>query len=219
MKHSTRRLIGTLLLSTLFLYACATPPASPQPIPATTTSIFTETAIAFTQTADPKPIETFATPHIEQPPDGPITSVPPDTQNCGYQWAYQDLPELSSAFQESIRALQPEAQAYAFAFGENCLLNDGSVARFIPMETDFNITIPVEAALSDEQMGEWIIKIVQVIETIPAEQIVGPRPGRVSILFQSDTTQGGVNFYRDQYQALPPGLSNAEIYRALQSSQ
>ncbi|HSL44728.1 MAG TPA: hypothetical protein VK897_14925 [Anaerolineales bacterium] len=186
------RLIGALLFWTLILCACTTIPVSPQPVPLSAT----DTPFAI-----------------------PTTAVPPDTQNCGYQWAYQDLPELSSSFQQSIRALQPDAQAYAFAFGENCILNDGSVARFIPMETDFNITLPVGDAASDEQMGEWIVKIMQVIEAIPTEQILGPRPGRVSIMFQSDTTQRGVNFYRDQYQALPPGLSNAEIYQTLQSSQ
>jgi len=57
-----------------------------------------------------------------------------------------------------------------------------------------------------------------VIEAIPADQIIGPRPGRVSIIFHSAATQTGVNFYIDQYQGLPAGLSNAEMYRSLQAS-
>lgn len=163
--------------------------------------------------APPPPATTQA------PPVTPAMTTPPDPQNCGYQWAYQDLPELSNSFQRSIRALQPEAQANAFVFGENCFLPDGSIARFIPMETDFNVTLNVEDAADEAVLGEWILKVMEVIEAIPADQIVGPRPGRVSIIFKAAAAQAGVNFYIDQYQALPAGLSNAEIYQSLQASQ
>jgi hypothetical protein len=57
---------------------------------------------------------------------------------------------------------------------------------------------------------------MEVIQNIPPEQIVGPRPGRVSVTFTAGTAQSGVNFYIDRYRALPAGLSNAEIYKALQ---
>ena len=127
------------------------------------------------------------------------------------------MPELSSEFQESIQLLQPEAQAVAFGFGEDCIHADGSVT-FIPMETDFNITLQV-GDLSDEEAGEWVLKIMQIIDTIPADQIIGPRPGRVSIIFETNGQRKGTSFYIDQYHALPSGLSNAEIYRALQSQQ
>ena len=166
MNHNMPRLIGTLLSWTVILCACSAFPASPRPIP-------------------PAPSET--------PLPAPTTAVPPDTQNCGYQWAYQDLPELSSSFQQSIQTLQPEAQAYAFAFGENCILNDGTVARFIPMETDFNITIPVGDAATEEDMGEWIVKIMQVIEAIPAEQIVGPRGIGHAVRVPSDAAGRGAS--------------------------
>lgn len=187
-----QRVIRALLFLTLILSACTLPVASPQPLPPSTT---------------------------EAPPPIPTTTLPPESQNCGYQWAYQDLPDLSSSFQASIQALQPEAQARAFLFGENCMLPDGSVGPFIPMETDFNITLQVENVQDEAVLGEWIVKILDVIQAIPADQIVGPRPGRVNIVFASTTTQGGVNFYIDQYQALPAGLSNAEIYRALKTPQ
>ena len=183
------RVICALLLLTLILSACTLPVASPQPPPPSTT---------------------------EAPPALPTTAAPPESQNCGYQWAYQDLPELSSSFQASIQALQPEAEAYAYAFGENCILPDGSVARFIPMETDFNITLQVTDVADEAALGEWMVRIMEVVQNIPQEQIVGPRPGRVSIIFQSNASQSAINFYIDQYQALPAGLSNAEIYRALQ---
>ena len=166
-----------------------------------------------------KLIATLSTPHIEQGPDGPVTESSSYPGGCGYQWAQQDLPELSGLFQQSIQQLQPEAQAYAFAFGENCVLADGSVDRFIPMETDFNITLQVTDLANQDELGDWIIKVMQAIENLPPDQIIGPRPGRVGIIFQSDSDRIGISFYIDQYRALPVGLSNAEIFQQLQTPQ
>jgi hypothetical protein len=59
--------------------------------------------------------------------------------------------------------------------------------------------------------------VMQVIQHIPADQIVGPRPGRVSIIFQSGAEQKAVNYYIDQYKSLPLSLSSEEIYNALQT--
>ena len=149
----------------------------------------------------------------------PPTTIPTDLPPCGYQWAYQDLPELSQSFHASIQLLQAEAQANAFAFGENCIAPDGSVAAFLPMETDFNITLQVGDLSNESDLGEWIVKVMQVVTAIPPEQIVGPRPGRVSIFFQSGSEQQGINFYINQFQELPSGLSNVEIFQALKVSQ
>jgi hypothetical protein len=187
-----RRVCQSLFLLTLILSACSLPAASPPP---------------------PLPSPT------EAPLVSPTTAVPPDTQNCGYQWAHSDLPELSSDFQESIQALEPGAQASAYAFGENCILPDGSIGRFLPMETDFNVMLPVDDLANEAVLGRWIVRVMEVIESIPADQIAGPRPGRVSILFESSTAQAVINFYIDQYQALPAGLNHEEVYYALQSQQ
>ena len=214
-----QKIFRTLLFWTLILGACSTGVPSPPAAPFSTT----EAPLPLPTTAlpDPKPISTVSTPHIDQPPapDVHLTTAPPNSQACGYQWAYQDLPELSSSFQQSVQALQPEAQANAFAFGENCLLADGSVASFSAMETDFNITLQVSDLTNESELGEWIVKVMQVIQNIPPDQIAGPRPGRVSFTFESSSDQKIVNFYIDQFQALPSGLSNAEIFQALQMPQ
>lgn len=235
-------IVRRVLFVTLMLTSCSaipTPPASQSTVPQSVSPVspsetFTiPTATAFltlpattespfplstTAVPDSRPISTLATPHIDQGPDGPITQVP-DTQNCGYQWAYQDLPELSSSFQGSLQVLQPEAQGTAFAFGENCVLPDGSIGGFLPMETDFNITLQVSDLNDESALGDWIVRVMQIITEIPPEQIVGSRPGRVSMTFQSGAEQKIVNFYIDQYQGLPSGLSTAEIFQALQMPQ
>lgn len=148
-----------------------------------------------------------------------VTATLPSNGNCGYQWAYQDLPELSAEFQEAIKSLQPEAQANAFAFGEDCVHADGTTRTFIPMETDFNISLQVSDLSNETELGEWIVKVMLVVENIPQDKIVGPRPGRISLTFQSGSDQKVVNFYINQYQELPSGLSSAEIYQALQAPQ
>ena len=99
------------------------------------------------------------------------------------------------------------------------MLADGSVGGFSAMETDFNITLPVSDLTNELDLGEWIVKVMQVIQNIPPEQIAGPQPGRVSIIFQSNGDQKAVNFSINQYQALAPGLSTSEIYQALQVPQ
>lgn len=147
------------------------------------------------------------------------TATPPTYGGCGYQWANQDLPELSAEFQQNIQNINPGAQAKAFAFGENCIHQDGTTVTFIAMETDFNITLQVSDLSDESALGEWIVKVMQIVENIPPDKIMGPRPGRIGITFQAGSDQKQAGFYINQYQELPTGLSNEEIYRALQTPQ
>ena len=183
-----QRVFRRFLFWTFILSACSSGGFAPQPVPPT----ITDTAVA-----------------------SPVTTIP-NPQNCGYQWANQDLPKLSSSFQAAIQVLQPEAEAKAFAFGENCMLADGSLGSFSAMETDFNVTLQVSDLTNESDLGEWVVKVMQVIENIPKDQLLGPQPGRVSIGFESNGAQKFINFYINQYQALPAGLRNSEIFRALQ---
>jgi hypothetical protein len=133
-------------------------------------------------------------------------------------WASQPLTDLTLDLQAALTNLHPESQGFAFAFGEDCIYQDGS-KTFGAMETDFNVTLPV-ADLADENMlGEWIVKVMDVIEALPADKIVGPRPGRVTMIFTAGTDQKFLQFYRNNYQALEPGMSGWEIYQALQAVQ
>src|SRR5512139_166684 len=153
------KLIHAILFLTLVLSACspaipsaeASPPpnASDTPAPglggeSTTESPLTEVIPVSTTEVLPLPklSATLSTPHIDQGPEGFVTAPPTYPRDCGYQWAQHDLPELSSQLLQSMQALQPDAQAQAFAFGEDCNYADGT-STFVPMETDFNITIPV----------------------------------------------------------------------------
>lgn len=205
----SRNFLALLFLS-LVLFVCTLSGLTPANAPAT----IDLNAIATLQTPGPAP---FLSPTAISTADAIGTDSGTYPRQCAYQWAQKALPELSASFQASIRALQSDALAYAFVFGEDCIYADGS-ATFIPMETDFNITIPSNP-LSDEEAGAWIVKIMQIIQAIPAEQIVGPRPGRVGVSFESNGVRTGVGFYIDQYNALPADLSNTEIYQALKTQE
>jgi hypothetical protein len=222
-----QKIIRSLLFLTLILSACSPGGLSRDALPPTLaadapTEMISSASTGESQTTEvlppPKLIATVSTPHIDQGPAGANTVAPSNPQDCAYQWAYKGIPELSSGFQLAIHGLQPEAQATAFAFGEDCIHNDGS-ATFIPMETDFNVTLQVSDLSDEAVLGEWIVKIMQVVTMIPPDQIIGARPGRVSVIFESNGQRTGVNFYIDQYQALPSGLTDSEIYQALQTSQ
>lgn len=222
------RIFLPLLFLSLVLFACSpsrlpteTPSGSETAAVPTTPATVSPTEVVLPIITKPvlppdKLIATVSTPHIEQGPDGAVTAAP-SYEQCGWQWANQALPELSASFLQSLQALQPEAQGHAFAFGENCMLSDGSIGYFAAMETDFNVTLQVNDITDESELGEWVVNVMQIIDAIPADQIMGPRPGRVSLSFQSNEQQDVLNFYIDQYHNLQPGLSNAEIYQTLKA--
>ncbi len=204
-----QRFVSALLFGFLALSACSIGVSPAQPAPASPTPVPVGLPTAAVPTAHTDPLT----------PGGGSAVTPFSPQDCGYQWANQALPELSSSFEQSIQALQPEAQASAYAFGENCLRSDGSIASFAAMETDFNVLLYVDDLANQSVLGRWIVQVMQVIESLPADQITGPRPGRVSIVFQSSTAQSVINFYINQYRELPSGLSHAQVYQALRALQ
>lgn len=208
-----RRIIHTLLFLTLLLGACSPIVSSPQPdsAPGSNPSDLPTTDTSSIPTV---PVE----PHIDQPPDGNAPTMMPSNETCAFMWATQALNDLTLDFQAAIKNLNPEAESYAYAFGEDCIYQDGH-KTFGAMETDFNVTMPVTDLTDENALGEWIVKVMGVIDTLPAEKIAGPKPGRVSIYFTSGADQKAINFYIDRYRTLDPGLNGLEIYQALLAMQ
>jgi hypothetical protein len=186
------KIFGALLFLSLILSACSigrsTPPAEPPTLTTSASTVSTEVS----------------------------TPQPSNQQDCAYQWAQKGLPELSSSFQQAIQAIGPEAQANAFAFGENCVHADGTVT-FGAMETDFNVTFQVSDVGNESNLGELTMDVMKIIDEIPSDQIMGPRPGRVTIVFQSGAAQQNVVFYIDQYHNLPSNLSPLQIFTQLKT--
>ncbi len=176
-------------------------------------SLFLLLLIGCSPTPTPAPLNIPPTETFAAPP-----TFDPTAEPCGYMWASQNLTDLTLDLQAAITSLHPEAQAFAFAFGEDCIYTDGH-RIFTAMETDFNVTLPVTDLTNENDLGEWIVKAMQVITDLPKEKIVGPRPGRVTIIFTTTAEQKFVQFYIDKYQALPGGMDGWEILQTLQAQQ
>lgn len=158
---------------------------------------------------------TETTPAPTKPPTS-ATEPPASSSagNCYYVWAYKPLPDLSAQIQEAIRQIQPTAEANAQAYGENCVYEDGH-ADFSAMETDFSVTVQVDDLSNADDLGNWIKQTMTVIDRIPPDQLAGPQPGRVTLLFKSPADQRYVSFSIPDYRKLSPGLSNVDLLQAL----
>lgn len=140
------------------------------------------------------------------------------TQPCGYQWARMPLPEVSKQFQDLlIRAGLSEVILRAEAFGENCLNSDLSVQRFLPMQTDLYLMIPVSDLLP-ETIGFWLEKTLTVLEQVSVDSLPGPMSASGYITFEFSTNGEKITLRLQRpyaFQPLDDGKRGLELYQAL----
>jgi hypothetical protein len=154
----------TLLLWTLILCACSTGISSPQTSP-TQTATEVSSSLVLTPTSD------FS------------------SSQCGWQWTYEELPELSALFDDAVKVSIPNSSSRATAYGENCLDNDGQIVYFLTMETDFHVTVPVETLDDYDSFGNWMAQVMQVVDGLPSNHIEGPQPGFVEFRFENGNSE------------------------------
>lgn len=132
-----------------------------------------------------------ATPGSRVTPAPATTSLtePSTYSGCYYVWATRELPELTATIQEKFAPLNSGIRASAYAFGEECRADDGTVT-FLPMETDFRVRIPVTTLADEAALGTWISRAMSVVESFPASDLPGTRPGRVEFEFYIDESTG-----------------------------
>lgn len=157
------------------------------------------------------PIETLtASPEVL---DGATDTAIPQPEPCGYQWAYQDLPELTAEFDDAIKSLNPEASGRAQAFGENCVQADGD-STFGAMETDFYARLPVDDLSKEDDFGNWMAQAMEVVVEIPREKLQGPNYGFVEFTFEkSEAERIVVRVPIQQYLDTAQGKSGADLFR------
>jgi hypothetical protein len=154
----------------------------------------------------------------------PTDTSPPPTQDtsstqCGYQWAYQDLPDLTAQFDGMVQTLIPNSTSRATAYGENCLDNDGQIVRFLPMETDFYVLATVETLDDYETFGNWIYDAMQVVDGFPPEDLAGPQPGFVEFRFEKSISESiGFRVPIQGYNETAGGKSGEELFRLFYTS-
>ena len=121
-------------------------------------------------------------------PTEPPTASVAANQPCAYTWAYKDLPEISAEFEAAVQAVHPEASARAMAFGEDCVAADGS-STFGAMETDFYVILSVADLTDDEILGNFIERILPIMDNFATLRVPGPKEGFVEFTFRNGENQ------------------------------
>lgn len=141
------------------------------------------------------------------------TEEPSAFQGCAYTWAYRDAPELTQAINAKVKGLNPNADAVATQFGEDCLKADGSVT-FGVMQTDFKVRLPVDDLTREDDFGNWIAQVMQAVIEIPREDIPGPNFGFVEFRFEkNDAEHIALRVPIQEYLNNVQGKSGAELFQ------
>lgn len=133
---------------------------------------------------------------------------------CAYVEAYQPVPDVSVQVDKAVKELDPRASGRAQAYGENCVYPDGH-GNFSAMETDFYLSIHVADLTDDKELGTWIAKAMKALAPFAPGVVPGPESGFVEFTFKSGDVQRIWRVPIDRYKQLPPGLSGAELLKAL----
>ena len=179
--------------------------------------IFLLSACNFPRTGAPAPALTVV------PDEAPAPQTVGPTQDyeaveCAYMWANNPLPELSDNFNKVLKDVQPQANGYAEAYGENCIDNEGNIVRFLTMETDFYIMLKVDDLEDKQALGELIEQVLAVVAKFPKEDTPGPQPGYVGITFEAPTDELHLWFTQtDGETAIKNGLKGEELFNTLQA--
>lgn len=123
-----------------------------------------------TQTSAPEEIPSFG-----------LTPVDSGPAPCAYIWAQQDLPEIGQRFNADLQSLIPEATGGAYAFGEDCVYEDGS-RTFGAMETDFTVDIPVPDLTDDSALGAYLERLIPFLAAYPTDGLPA-RLNRIDVRF------------------------------------
>lgn len=141
-----------------------------------------------------------------------------DDPDCGYMWATQPLPDLSADLQKKAIKLGLRAsEVSAAAYGENCVLADGTIDHFSAMQTDLYFKVPVENLEDLDSLGAIAEEIIGFVEDIPQSTLQGPNSGYIQINYTSYHGKMQSLWFRltDAQAALQNGLAGADLYKDL----
>jgi hypothetical protein len=156
---------------------------------------------------------------VSAPANESTTSLPPaaaQTGACAYMWAYKDAPELTVSFDAAIKTLNAEASGRAEYYGEDCVYADGS-ATFSTLETDFHTHLPVDDLGKEDELGNWVAQVMEIVTQISREDLPG-NYGFVEFTFEETEAERIV--FRvpiQQYISDAQGKRGAELLRLFYS--
>jgi hypothetical protein len=217
-----KKTIYSLLFLTFVLFACSpntiTPHSLPEQNPTNTPYLQPDddpiiNIPTVNAPSGPKIIVTVGTPNIGQGPDGNFPNTNPTSNTCAFGWAHPLLEELTEVFNTAITKVNPDASAYASAFGENCIYSDGRKI-FLPIETDFYIKLPATNVADYEAFGNWIVLTMQIIDSLPPDMIEGPNSGFAEFEFVNDQNENlVVRVPLREYKETANGKTGESLFR------
>lgn len=136
---------------------------------------------------------------------------------CAWQWARQDLPDVTSRAVTALTAASVAfTQARAEAYGENCVYMNGNQAQvgyFAAMTTDFYLNVTVESIQAPDALAEVVIRAYYALVNLT------DLPARLGYLDITFTGQDGTAIVRSMFDpiqtALVNGLSGAALLEAI----
>ena len=158
------------------------------------------------------------TPNLPPTATATDTPEPPSAfEPCGYMWASQDLPDVSTKVNDLLQAVDKNITASAYAYGENCVYADGH-STFGAMETDYRVKVEIKNIKDEKVLGDFIAKVMDVIVKIPLSDVKGPNPGRVEFSFVNGSNQVNVIVQITQYTNDAVNLKGAELFKFFQQN-
>ncbi len=137
----------------------------------------------------------------------------PTSDTCSFIWGSKELPELSQKFNAALQEFSLNASGLAYAFGENCVYPDGRQS-FGALETDFRVRVIIKTVRDEAALGDWIMRVMQVVLALPQADLEGPQPGRVDFDFRvPDPAEIRVRVPIDVYRSDAQGLRGIELFR------
>ncbi len=162
-------------------------------------------------TATPSP-----TPAITATPRSTPTVI--EDTDCNWIWAYQELSDITIQVSSALDAAGiAYSNVSAQTLGENCLNLDGQAQYFAPMETDYEITIPVRSLTDRETLGDQAAAVLFLLNhSFPTDSTPGPIAGQIKLTFTArGETLRLVIRQEDAEEALSSNLRGSDLLAAL----
>ncbi len=137
---------------------------------------------------------------------------------CSYVWDHQTLPDVSNALGQALRqANLMGVEAEASAYGKSCVdMGSNGLISFTAKQTDFILNIAIKDATDTKEMGAWIYKVMNVLESFLPGQVPGTIPGQAEMIFQDGSRTVDLTF--DQSRArdlISQGLRGTSLFEEL----
>lgn len=154
-------------------------------------------------------------------PSQEITATPtPYGGYCSSVWASQPLPEVTAQLgQVFLQAGWAGVEAQATAYGETCVdLKTNALIKFSPYQTDFYINVAVHNAEDNQELSDWVMDILDILDDFQPGVVPGKNPGKVEIEFTDGERGVLLSFTQEEGRKLvEQGLRGTALIEELRS--